>query len=541
MIITLSCPEHGDWHPDLASPRSRSTCPVPGCTFRGVPTAGMFRTARGEGIDLDAAIAPLPATHQAMIRLMMCAVIDRHHQPGDGHASGLAAGATGTGKTLIAHVICAAFGLDPVTHVLEVAKQTELSLWGRRTQEPGGRYSLTPADALDYPFLALDELDKADGALRAAALRLLQGNARIPAEGQLVHVAPAVYATSNGALADVPGSYRRRAVCLDTSRMDPVSYATARQVLTAVPRLPLPHLRPPAAGLPPAALGSLTRGLEAALTPEGMRLCDVRGLERLTAARAALNGGSIGHAVAGTLEDYLRCAATTGATVPRWQDRMIAAATGRTQVAPARPGAELVTGPPAPAVALMERLAAIGAAATWKARLTRALADLDEAATLPGVPADYADQADGLLAMGEELIELLADARSASALGMLQPVAEQFRDLANEAAGLMRASAGVLAANQRRELETRPAAGPEPWVIELRDRQLRAAAAPRALPAGRPAPEPLAGGLAASPYIGMWRKDKRRTRKAEAAPSAQARSDWGLARWGMAGPGGVGR
>jgi hypothetical protein len=220
---------------------------------------------------VDAATAPLPELLRAMIRLLVCAVIDRRHAPGDGHLGGIAAGDndTRTGKTLIACAVCAAFGLDPVAHIREVAKQTEPSLWGRRAATTGGRYVLVPADVLCYRFLALDELDKAKGGLRDAALRLLQGDARIPAEGQVVEVAPAVYATSNGGLAVIPASYRCRSVCLDTTGFEPVPYTAARAVLGAMPRLPLAHLAP-APGLPAATLDAMGEVLQVCLTGEGL-------------------------------------------------------------------------------------------------------------------------------------------------------------------------------------------------------------------------------------------------------------------------------
>jgi len=61
VIITLTCPKHGGWHPDLKDHRSRSTCPAPGCKYRGVPRAAQFR-APGEDMP-QAADGPQDAAH----------------------------------------------------------------------------------------------------------------------------------------------------------------------------------------------------------------------------------------------------------------------------------------------------------------------------------------------------------------------------------------------------------------------------------------------------------------------------------------------
>jgi hypothetical protein len=97
---------------------------------------------------------------------------------------------------------------------------------------------LVPSPVLALAFVALDELDKATGALLRAALRLLQGDAVVEAEGQPVDVAPAAYATSNAGLGVLPESYRRH---------------------TGTPLSPLP--RPGPARMPPQP------AFPAALTP----------------------------------------------------------------------------------------------------------------------------------------------------------------------------------------------------------------------------------------------------------------------------------
>lgn len=70
--------------------------------------------------DLDQALAPLPAPHRALTRLLVCTVIARRHlrqaRP-SGWLAGIAAGPTGTGKTLIGSVVCQVTGTDPAAAV----------------------------------------------------------------------------------------------------------------------------------------------------------------------------------------------------------------------------------------------------------------------------------------------------------------------------------------------------------------------------------------------------------------------------------------
>lgn len=70
--------------------------------------------------DLDQALAPLPGPHRALTRLLVCTVIARRHlrqaRP-SGWLAGIAAGPTGTGKTLIGSVVCQVTGTDPAAAV----------------------------------------------------------------------------------------------------------------------------------------------------------------------------------------------------------------------------------------------------------------------------------------------------------------------------------------------------------------------------------------------------------------------------------------
>jgi hypothetical protein len=523
VIITFTCPEHGDWHPDLKDHRSRSTCPAPGCKFRGVPRADQFRRpAAGtsapaaepepdNGVRLagvDAATGPLHPALRAMARLMLSAACARHHlreaRPG-GHLSGIAAGPTQRGKTLAAAIICTALGLGEVTGIRQAGRETELSLWGRRIQEPGGRYVLVPSHVLALPFVALDELDKATGPLLRAALRLLQGDAKIDAEGQAVDVAPAAYATSNAGLGVLPESYRRRSACLDAAGLPEVSSVLARQILVRVPRLVLGHLAPPAAELPAAVLERMEGALRAGLTAAGWPLCDVRALELAALGRAGLTGdGDLPGAALSTVVDYLELAVTTGEAHPDWMARLDAWAGGKPAQHPGSGSAgEHDSGPAEQAAdAYWHQVEAVGMAGTIGHRLARAVEDLRGAGELPGVPAGMLDEAAGIRQMAQRLLRPdLRKVRDVPGLAVMLPTAQRVTGLADQLAGRMRAcAADELAAGYAREHEAAIA-------NELHRRHMLAVTEPAAIEA-RPAARRPAPPSADQTLARYWRSTR---------------------------------
>jgi hypothetical protein len=444
--------------------------------------------------DIDAATGPLHLALRAMIRLMLSAACARYHlskaQPG-GHLSGIAAGPTQRGKTLAAVVVCRALGLNEVASIRQAGREAELSLWGRRSQEPGGRYVLTPSPVLAMPFVALDELDKASGSLLKAALRLLQGDARLDAEGQPVDIAPTVYATSNAGLDVLPESYQRRSVCLDTTGLPEVSAGTARQVLGQVPRLLLGHLAPPAAELPSAVLDRLEGALRACLTGRGWVLCDVRALELAVLGRAGATGsGDLAAAAMHTVVDYLELATTTREAHPNWMGRLDAWARGEYGPKPRTPAAPQDAEAEQAADAYWGTAEAVGYAGTIGHRLARAIEDLAEAAELPGVPAALVDEAAGIRQMAKQFVGPdLRKVRDVARLAEILPTAERVTQLAEDLAdGMRAAAAGIIASEYQAEHEAAV-------VAELRRRaQLQTAAQPAAIesrPADRrPAPDP---------------------------------------------------
>jgi hypothetical protein len=287
---------------------------------------------------LDAALGLLPAeTLRAFVRLLVSVVVARHHlheaRP-SGWLSAIACGPTGTGKTLAGAIVCRVLGLNPALHIRLVGSETERSLWGRREQVPGGGWAFRPSPALGLPFLGLDELDKAPAELRVATLKLLQGEARVPAEDGVVEVLPAVLATTNASPASIRSEYQRRAVVLGTSALQPLLAdmdVAAGRILAPgrLPALDLGRLRPPSSELPEADLRAMRELLKTALTEDGWVLCGLRGLELAALGRAAVWGLGTSDAAVGTATDYLACAWTVGEVLPeRLADLRLALSSG---------------------------------------------------------------------------------------------------------------------------------------------------------------------------------------------------------------------
>lgn len=274
------------------------------------------------GRALAEAIGHLPtAAHRATFRLLLDAVVARHHLRGRhpaGWPSFVLGGPSKSAKTLLAVGACKAIGADPALAIRLAPRETEASLWGRRAQGPGGRWSLAPSDVLSYPFLAVDELDKVAAPVVRSVYRLLQGDALVAGEGgQLVEVRPTTMVIGNAAPAElVHEAYLRRSVVLDTGPLAAELgevHTAARAFLGALPVLDLAVLRPPADELPEDVTADLLGALRAGLSEAGWRSCDERALSLLALGRATLAGTidlrAAALAVAG---DYLDSAATVG-------------------------------------------------------------------------------------------------------------------------------------------------------------------------------------------------------------------------------------
>jgi DNA-binding transcriptional ArsR family regulator len=280
---------------------------------------------------LDGPVAMLPSeAHRAMLRLMLSAVVARRHllsRYPTGWPGFIAIGDTKQGKTTLAVACCRVFGIPERKAIKLVQRESPGSLFARRRQVTGGSWTVNRAPLLDMPFACLDELDKADAPLMAAALALLQGDADADVEDTTVAVRPVTYVCLNAGPAGLrvlPAAYVRRSAVLDTTAVAPLladmDEAAARLLAPGLlPRLDLEQLVPPAAELPPEVRDGLRQALRGRLTPEGWQLADVESVARLALGRAAFPGsGGLSAAAAATVADYLATAATLGHTIDGW-------------------------------------------------------------------------------------------------------------------------------------------------------------------------------------------------------------------------------
>ncbi|HYB31303.1 MAG TPA: hypothetical protein VEF89_32235 [Solirubrobacteraceae bacterium] len=280
---------------------------------------------------LDEAIGCLPSESlRAFARLALSAVVARRHLSGthpDGWPGFVALGPTGTGKTLIAKLICATFGLRDAQAIrlLIAGHETFGSLFVRRERDGDGWRPIS-APHLELPFVCLDEYDKAPGELRAACGGLLLGAAEADHEGLPVRVRPIVYLAMNRTPARaldavLPDAFIRRAVVIDTEPLAPLLVGLDEQAhrllsgAVAIPRIDLDRLRPPET-LPHELRDYLRKLLRACLTDDGFRLTQVDALAKGSLGRAALIGGDLAGSTTATAIDYLTCAATLGHAVP---------------------------------------------------------------------------------------------------------------------------------------------------------------------------------------------------------------------------------
>ncbi len=276
---------------------------------------------------LDAAIGCFPAEAQrAFVRLLLSAVIARHHlvdEHADGWAGFIALGPSKTGKTSIAKLVCRVYGLDELQAIKLAQDETAGSLVARRERDADTDtgYRVRSSPLLELPFATIDEWDKALEPVKSAASRLLLGHTATEIEGTRLTMRPTVLVCLNTGRDEgmrvLHEAHIRRSVVLDTTPLaglvtdlDDAMHGLFQE--TAVPRLILARLRPPATSLPSDLRRVLRDELRAGLTEEGWALSDVEPLARVALGRAALTDAPLEQAVFATVLDALTCAATLG-------------------------------------------------------------------------------------------------------------------------------------------------------------------------------------------------------------------------------------
>jgi len=269
-------------------------------------------------------MVPSPC-HRALLELALAARVVRQLTPQeDRHPSFLLMGPTMAWKTSAGRFLCLAAGVDPITHIVDLASESGRSLWIRRG--PDGEIA-TRRSLLEAPVVVFDELQLAEPGVRRALAPFLSGRRHVPLENDVVSIAPVALVTMNPGpghtLTERTGlaapQLRRMIVCdLGMVKMPDLALVGGRALEAAATAGPLP-LRPPqdsAERFRPAVVGLLRQVLQA----EALGLVDVDLLLGLATGMTAWLPTAI--AVRQTVADFLLIVDTIGWTQPGWTDAL---------------------------------------------------------------------------------------------------------------------------------------------------------------------------------------------------------------------------
>ncbi len=269
--------------------------------------------------------------HKALLRLLLSAIVAKRHlfdTYDQGWPSFIVGGPTKSMKTAMAMLICKLFGWESGVYIKHVQTSAKKELIGRRYQDSPGHYGFTPSPYFGYPFICLDELDKAEGTLRKQALFYLQGTRATLIEGESVENYPIPLVTLNTDSAEgfeLLDSYQRRAVVFNTSplrgELQDVDLVAEKIFSSKIPRLVLDTLVPLKHALSEKETHRLRKLLKANLNEKGWSLSDLRPLKLLVRGRGAFTT-NIEEAIYQTVNDYLLCSETMDWTQKGWRTRI---------------------------------------------------------------------------------------------------------------------------------------------------------------------------------------------------------------------------
>jgi hypothetical protein len=270
------------------------------------------------------ALVPSPCL-RALLGLALAALVVRQRTTQEErHPTFLLAGPTLAWKTSAGRFLCLAAGVDPTTHIVDLASESGRSLWIRRG--PDGEIA-TRRRLLEAPVVIFDELQLADPGVRRALAPFLSGRRRVPVENEVVTIAPVALITMNpGAgttLTERTGlaaPQLRRMIIGDLGEvaMPDLALVGGRALEAAAKAGPLP-LRPPqdsADRFRPAVVGLLRQVLQS----EALGLVDVDLVLGLATGMTAWLPAAI--AVRQTLSDFLLVVDTIGWTRPEWTEAL---------------------------------------------------------------------------------------------------------------------------------------------------------------------------------------------------------------------------
>ncbi len=266
------------------------------------------------------ALVPSP-WHRALLELALAALVVRQlTTQEERHPTFLLLGPTLAWKTSAGRFLCLAAGVDPTTHIVDLASESGRSLWIRRG--PDGEIA-SRRRLLEAPVVVFDELQLADPGVRRALAPFLSGRRRLPVENEVVSIAPVALITMNpGAgttLTERTGLVApqlRRMIIGDLGGVEMPDLAlVGGQALEAAANagpLPLRPSQDSAERFRAAVVGLLRQVLQA----EALGLVDVDLLLGLATGMTAWLPAAI--AVRQTLSDFLLVVDTIGWTQAGW-------------------------------------------------------------------------------------------------------------------------------------------------------------------------------------------------------------------------------
>ncbi len=181
-------------------------------------------------------------------------------------------------KSSLARFVCAALGLKPEEHILDLSSESGRSVWIRRTSTGDVIFKRALLEAV---FMCADEYLLADKKVRTAVGHFISGRKAVPIENELLEIKPVTFLTLNPkngkSLSDrttfaVP--QLRRLVLLDTDKVELPDLALRGDaaVQAAVKHEPL-QITPPKTDCTEYR-GAVIQTLRSVLTPEAEGLVD---------------------------------------------------------------------------------------------------------------------------------------------------------------------------------------------------------------------------------------------------------------------------
>lgn len=263
--------------------------------------------------------------HIAVVRITIAAIVARKYSVSmEHHPTIVLLGHTLKFKTWTAKFICRILGLDEAKHIILVSTESGKSLLLRRGY--AGKV-VSKREVLDFPFVTLDEYQKADAATKRIGSVYTQGRKRLSLENEILEVNPVpmiiMNPISGPGLREATGfddaELRRMIVCDFSSCDIPESKRTSGEEMLELAKKYAPLKLPPPTVLPKDIRKDSFKVFEACLTTEAMNLLDLDMVSLLVSGMSSLL--PLREAIIRVVEDFLTISETVGHNRADWRNR----------------------------------------------------------------------------------------------------------------------------------------------------------------------------------------------------------------------------